>query len=342
MSVFEILSNQSFIGAFLSVAVFMALGYFLKKKNIITIEGQKGITFLVMNIGLPALVFKSFMSDFDGQVFKTNFIVMLLAFICYILLFIIGNLIFYKRSKSQRKIYSIIMTLSQVSLFSMPIVEAIYKTNESLVPISMVSIIFRIFLYGYSYIVFSNVSNEKTNVTSQIKKIFLNPIVIAMLLGIFVWVTQSFMPKVTIEQIKVSFLRIDVTLPAVYTIIKYASNITTPLSMMLIGMTIGSHSIKKSITSKDVWILSLIRSFGGPAVMLVLIVLTQKVFGVNFNTHQVAGLLFAFAAPVSAVVNTYAINFKQEEFVCSSSCLLSSVFCIITFPILYLIINLIL
>lgn len=340
MNAFEIFSNQSFIGTFLSVAVFMALGYFLKRKKIITDEGQKAITFLVLNIGLPALVFKSFMSDFDKELFKTNLIVLLLSFIGYILLFVIGHLVFIKRQKEQREIYAIIMTLSQVSLFSMPIVEAIYKTNEALVPISIVSIIFRIFLYGYSYVVFSNKTEVTTTIKTRIKKIFLNPIVIAMLLGIFIWATQMFMPKVEINETQVSILRIDVTLPAFYTIIKYASNITTPLSMMLIGMTIGSHSIKKAIVSKDVWTLSLLRSFGGPLVMFILIIFIQKVLGVSFNAYQTAGLLFAFAAPVSAVVNTYAINFKREEFVCSSACLLSSVFCIITFPILYLLVNL--
>lgn len=339
MKIFEILTNQNFLGAILTVVVFIFLGYILEKKKIVSEGLDKVITFLVLNIGVPALVFKSFMSDFDIEKLKTNFIVLLLSLIAYILLIVIGNLIFIKKEKEKRNVYAIIIALSQVSLFSLPIINAVYKTNEALIPINILSIMFRIFLYGYSYAVFSSLSGEEVNVKSRIKKVFVNPIVIAMLIGIFVWVTQDIMFKVNVDGEMVSILRVDKVLSPIYMVIEYASGITTPLSMMLIGISIGKYNLKDTITSKLSWLLAVLRSIGGPLVMFILIVITKEVFKVNLNTYQMAGLLFAFAAPVSAVVNTYAIKFQKEEFYSSSACFLSSILSIVIFPIIYLVIT---
>lgn len=338
MKIFEILTNQDFIAAIITVIIFIILGYIFEKKKVID-SLDKTITFLVLNIGVPALVFKSFMCDFDIESLKTNFIVLLLSLIGYILLIVIGNLIFIKKEKQTRKVYAIIIALSQVSLFSLPIVNAIYKTNEALIPINILSIMFRIFLYGYSYAVFSSISGEEVDVKSRVKKVFINPIVIAMLIGIFVWITQDIAPKVNIDGEKISVLRVDKILSPLYAVIKYASNITTPLSMMLIGISIGKYNLKDAISSKLSWLLAVLRSIGGPLIMFILIVITKEVFNVNLSTYQMAGLLFAFAAPVSAVVNTYAIKFQKEEFISSSACFISSILSIIIFPIIYLIIS---
>ena len=242
MKIFEILTNQDFIAAIITVIIFIILGYIFEKKKVID-SLDKTITFLVLNIGVPALVFKSFMCDFDIESLKTNFIVLLLSLIGYILLIVIGNLIFIKKEKQTRKVYAIIIALSQVSLFSLPIVNAIYKTNEALIPINILSIMFRIFLYGYSYAVFSSISGEEVDVKSRVKKVFINPIVISMLIGIFVWITQDIAPKVNIDGEKISVLRVDKVLSPLYAVIKYASNITTPLSMMLIGISIGKYNL---------------------------------------------------------------------------------------------------
>ena len=97
MKIFEILTNQDFIAAIITVIIFIILGYIFEKKKVID-SLDKTITFLVLNIGVPALVFKSFMCDFDIESLKTNFIVLLLSLIGYILLIVIGNLIFIKKA----------------------------------------------------------------------------------------------------------------------------------------------------------------------------------------------------------------------------------------------------
>lgn len=338
MSKLEILTNTEFIGAILSVIIFITIGYILVKKHVIDESGKKAITFIVLNIGLPCLVFKSFMSDFSSIQLKTNIVVLILSFIGYIVLLLLGNLLFIK--KENKKILAIIMTLSQVSLFSMPIINAIYHTNEALIPINIVAINFRIFLYGYSYIIFSKDSEEKKSIKLQLKTMFLNPIVIAMILGLIIWSTQNLIFNININDEKVSIFRIDKVIPSFYMVINFASNLITPLSMMLIGISIGKYEIKDALKNKMSWILAIGRSIIGPVVMFILIVITKEVFKVNLSEYQMAGLMFAFAAPVSAVVNTYAIKFQKEEFNASSACFFSTFISVIMFPIIYVIIYL--
>lgn len=340
MKIFEILLNQDFLGAIFTVIIFIFIGYILVKKNIINDIGKNAITFIVMNISLPCLVFKSFLNDFNTDDLKTNIYVLIIALLGYILLLILGNIIFLKKERDKRNIYAIVIALSQVSLFTLPVINAIYNDSSSLIPVSIISIVFRIFLYGYSYIVFSR-NCEKQSFGKQIKRIFLNPIVIAMLLGIIVWSTQNYLFRINLEGEKVSLLRIDKTLPALYNIISSASNTTTMFSMMLIGFSMGKFNLGDAVKSKLIWCLSILRAFVAPGVMLIIVIVFKRLLNIDLSEYQIAGLLIAFASPVSAVVNTYAIKFKKEDFIIGSSCFLSTILSIFSIPILYIIITLI-
>lgn len=335
-----ILLNSKFIGSILTVITFIFIGYFLMKKKMVTEEVKNFVNFIVMDIALPAMAFKAFLSDFDQESAKNNISIILMSILIFIVLLTVSNLIFIRKEKDQRKTYGIMMSLGQVSFFSLPIIEAIYGTNEALIPINLVIFIFRFFLYFYAYAVYSGMKMNKENIKESLKKILLNPIMIAMLFGVFIWLTQGFMPKVEINSVKVSFLRIDITLPAVYNVLKYASNLVIPLSMMLIGFTLGKVNIKNVIKMKDAWFIAAFRTIVGPLVAFGVLMLTSVIFAITFNEYETAGVVFGFAAPTSAVATAYSIRFNKNAYLASSVCFISTMISIITFPIIYMLIRL--
>ena len=66
-------------------------------------------------------------------------------------------------------------------------------------PANMMTLSFRIILYVYCYLVMSKLKFNKENLKASIKKIVLNPIMISMMLGLFIWLTQNIMPKVSVD-----------------------------------------------------------------------------------------------------------------------------------------------
>lgn len=328
--------NQNFLSAILLVILFLLLGYFLRRKSIITDQVKTFLTFLVMNICIPALAFKSFVCDLDTTTLKTDFYIIILSFIIFIALLIVGNLLFFKVPKEKRKIYAIFSSIGQITLFSLPVIEAMFDSNEALITVNLVTIAFRFFLYIYGYIAISGCKLDQ----KSIKHNFINnPIIIMMLIGIFIWLSQGFMFQVAVGEENYSILRIDKTLPFLYQTITAISSITPIMSMLLIGSILGDYDIRVAIKDKLSFIIAFYRTFISSMIALVILLLANLLPFINLSSFQIEVITLAFASPISAVINTYAIKYNKESFRASNVCFISTIMCIATIPLIILILE---
>ena len=110
------------------------------------------------------------------------------------------------------------------------------------------SIPFRIFLYIYCFIIISETKLERGAIKDTLKNVFCNPIIIAMLASMILWIAQPILPKIAIGDVNYSIFRIDKTVPWLYKSLSTIANLTMPLSMLLIGVTLGDIDIKSAET----------------------------------------------------------------------------------------------
>ncbi len=179
----------------------------------------------------------------------------------------------------------------------------------------------------------------KESFKESIKKITLNPIMILMVLGFIVWITQNKMPQVTIDNSKYSCFRIDKTIPSIYMFIKMASNLTTPLAMIVIGSILGEAQIKDALKDKSAWLSSVLKTLILPLGVLAILILLQALKVIDFNEYSLAVLVLGYSAPVSAVLSTYATRFRNHDQMASRVCLLSIILCLIAFPLLFILVK---
>lgn len=97
----QIFSDQNFIGAILSTIVFLFLGFFFRRKNIIGEKGKEVINVLVMKIAIPCMAFAAFMSDFNPNELSTHGLLLLLSLLLYVIFILLGNLVFIKSDNSK-------------------------------------------------------------------------------------------------------------------------------------------------------------------------------------------------------------------------------------------------
>lgn len=338
--IIEILTDNNFIGAIFSALGFIIIGFILRHKNIITKDTKKALTFILLNITLPAMAFCAFMTDFSKESFKENIIVFLLSFMFYILLVFIGKLIYIKKPKEDRNIYALFVSIGQITFFTIPILHAVYNgIPEFLIPANMMTLSFRIMLYIYCYMKMARLKLNKDSLKESLKKITLNPIMICMIIGLIIWVTQGVMPKVTINFKEYSIFRIDQTLSSIYMFIKMASNLTTPLAMIVIGSILGDAQIKDALLDKAAWVSAILKTLVLPLLVLLIITGLQALKLIDFNEYSLAVLVLGYSAPVSAVLSTYATRFKNHDQMAGRVCLLSIILSVIAFPLLFILVK---
>ena len=224
-----------------------------------------------------------------------------------------------------------------MTLFSIPILKALYpNNNEMLITSNMLTLSFRIYLYIYAFLIVSKTKITKNNLKLIVKNIFFNPIMLAMFLGLIIYLTQNILPQINGKNI----LRIDQMVPGIYQIISTFSSMTTPLAMLLIGISLGSANFKQAFQNKFAYILAFLKSLIVPLFVLCIALLINATHIFTFSKLQLVVISLCYAAPLSAVVNTYCIVYHQKEYLSSDVCFLSTIMSIVFMPLLIILINL--
>ncbi len=334
------ITNNDFLAAIITTIALIILGFTLKKANFFNDHSKKTITTILMKIALPCLAFTGFIIDFNTDTLIQSGWIILFTVVSYLICLLIGHLVFHKYHKTRKSIYAILMTFGQITLFGLPLVKAIYGNTGTLVG-NIMSIPFRMFLYVYCFIVISETKLEKGAIKDTLKNVFCNPIIIAMLVSMILWIAQPILPKVTIENVSYSIFRFDKTVPWLYKSMSTIANLTMPLSMLLIGVTLGDIDIKSAFTSKNAWIISIFRSIIAPIIIGIIVYLFLLIPGINLTKDMVAAIIICFAAPVSAVVNTFCVNYNKEAITSSDTCFLSTLLLIVFIPFIIMLVQLI-
>lgn len=333
-----ILLDRNFINAVLSSIFLILIGFILRYKRIINERIKKIIIFIVLKITLPALAFCAFMSDFEQKKFQENIIILIVSFVLFVFFLFLGNVLFHKYDKEKRRVYAVFITVGQLTFFSIPVLKTIYG-NDIMIMVNMVTFSFRFILYVYCYFVISRLSLNKENIKSSMRKFLLNPVMIAMFIGLFIWLTQNVFYQVKINDNNYSILRIDKTFPSMFRILSLLQSLSTPLAMLVIGFSLGESRISEAFKDGLAWVCAIFRALIVPliALFITLMISILKIYPVN--ELFVGTLVLGFAAPLSAVINTYCSNYHNETDIASRTCFLSTLLCIFSIPLLYLLIK---
>ncbi len=338
----QIFTDQNFLGAIIASIVFILIGFILRRKNIINEHGKKVINAIIMYVAIPCMAFCAFMSDFHEEEFLGNILILVFDFVFYLIALLLSELIFIKVNKNKRRIIGIFVAIGQLTFVSTPILKAIYANHISdvLIPASLMTIAFRFMTYIYAYLTISGIKMTKETAGKTIKSIFINPIMICMFSGLLIWLIQNHIFQVNINGTNYGFLRIDKTCPALYKIFQFGDSMATPTCMLMIGVTLGECDFLSAIKNKLAWFIAALRTIVVPLIILSLCLVLQATHLFTFNEYQLAALVIGNGAPVGAVVAAYCVNFQKEGYLASDSIFLSTVFCVISIPLCFILIKL--
>lgn len=216
----------------------IAIGVFLWKKNWIDVKGQKALSKMVVNIFNPLLLIYS-ISGYDFE--KSTMNVgqnMVFVIVYFVLLFLMGFVVAFllRLKKPQKNFYQMMMLFSNIGFVGIPIVSALLG-REYVLYIAFYTLVYNVLLYTYGiYLAIkSNVDEGGTSVSFPIKRI-LNPGVVGCVIAILIFLC-----------------RLDIPAP-VETFLDYMGNTCIPLSMILIGISVGQMELSKVFSNLKMYV----------------------------------------------------------------------------------------
>lgn len=346
------MSNLTLWTNIAKTVIFILLGFIFTKKKLLPAETGKVLTKFVMGVCLPCLAFCSFMKDFtvtEGVGAIVNFV---LGFVFYILFIFLGKAIFlWVKDKNKREVLAVLFAFGSTTFFAYPLVNAIYGKTASNY-FNIMNVAYRVFLYSYAYMVVAGVSlkkgrsekeegglsKEQPTLSSILKKVFLNPILIATFAGLFLWVLQAIPGSDivrtdwlsnNVSETKVAFWRFDVTLPWIYQAANTLGNLSSTLILFAIGCTLGKGSVKEAAMDKYAWIWTAIKVLGAPLVVLALLFGIEAIakacgYPSLITIETVQSSVFTWLVPPATVAVGYCLAFDKEKEMASHISLIST------------------
>jgi Predicted permeases len=219
--------------------ILMLVGYICYKTKLITEDAGKTLSAIVVHIANPALIlYASMGSDIKIQGSE-------LALTLGIATAMIGALILFsylvpvvlRVDKDSRGIYRVMTAFSNIGFMGFPLISAVYGPG-ALIYASIFTLPYNILIYTYGINSMKKPGAEKEKF--RLGKIF-NAGVIASILTIAIYLLKIPVPKL------------------VSTPMQHLSNLTTPLSMIVIGASLASIDLKKLFFDVRMLVFSVIK-----------------------------------------------------------------------------------
>ncbi|WP_270427804.1 AEC family transporter [Fusobacterium mortiferum] len=323
-----ILKNNSIVGAISSSVLIILFGFYLRRKGVFKDGTAKILTDVILSASLPALAFNAFMQDINKTSLMQGINLLIWGFAIYIILIFITKLIYIKYNGDKKVVLEILTTFGSTTFFGIPIISAVYGATGVMYA-SIFNIAYRVFLYSYAYIKMSGIKADKNN----IKQMFLNSIVLATFLGMFIWVFQDSLPQITIGEKSYAFLRIDKTAFWLFKPMTYLAALSSPLAWLAIGAKLADISLVEAISSRDSWIYSFIKVLVVPFINLIALYILTVTNILPISFVGLASVIIMMATPTATVAAAYAIKFDKESVLTSNCSLLSTIFSVICMPL---------
>ena len=286
----------------------MGIGFFCSKKEIITEEVSKKLSAIVVNIANPALVLTGCMGEnkMEGrELLMVAGIVAAVYAALVLLAMLIPRLLFIEKKK--RGTYQAMTVFSNIGFMGFPVISAVYG-NEALLYASLFMIPYNVLIYTYGVAAMTAGTEEKKKEGISLGRIF-NVGVVACIVTIIFYLLRISMPE---------FIEITIT---------HLSNLTAPLSMMIIGASLSRIHLKKLFMDGKLLLFSFVKLLLIPIVGVLLI----RQFVENDIICGVCMVMLA--TPVGSMTAMLAQQYDGDYEMASKGVALTTILSVATMPL---------
>ena len=282
----------------------MIIGAVLTWKRIITADGQKLLTDLVMDVTLPASIIKSFQMELSRELLESCLEIFLVAIAIQVGTFLLSALLYRGISdEKHRKVLQYATIYSNAGVLGNPIAEGIFG-SMGLLYASIYLIPQRTFMWSAGLTYFTRCPSKK----ELARKVLTHPCIIAVAFGMVLLVTGTTLP---------GFLGSTVNSIA---------GANTAVSMMLIGSFLVGVNVK-SMFQKTFYYYSFVRLFLIPFLVFV----PCRLLGLDSMVTGVSTILAAMPAASSTAI--LAAKYECDEVFASKCVVFTTVLSMVTIPI---------
>ena len=294
-----------------SLFALIAVGYAAVHFGAVSPNSTIYFSTLLMKVTLPCTIFISLVQkDYDPNFIHDSLIMIASGLIIYPVMLYSSKFIakILRVKKNSIGIWAFSSTFSNAGFVAFPICLELLG-REGLALAVMLNTTFNMTAYTIGEF---EVAKDSQNALGSInfKSIILSSINFAIVASFIFYFGQIKLPSL------------------IETSIGYVSNITTPLSMLLIGMSLAKSHSKHILNDRDAWLCVAFRLIIYPLILCILF----RFIHISNNPMVSAVIIIVMAMPVASTANIIAETYSLDMNFVTKALFISNIACIITIP----------
>ena len=307
MSIFSSTLNQ-----IIFLFGFIAIGYLLVKIRVLPENTAAVLSKLENTVFIPALVAGTFIENFTVERISSAvnllFISTVVAIIAIPFAIIVSKAV--TKDKYIQKIYTYGLSFSNFGFMGNAVVSSLFPNVFFEYLIFTLPLWILIYLWGVPRLLIAD--NGKKQSFRETLKSFVNPMFIAMLIGMVIGLAKIPLPSWLISLISTS------------------GNCMSPIAMILTGVVVSSISLKKTFTNIRIYIISFVRL----VVMPLIFIAAAMLFEMSGNAYICALCSLAMPLGLNTIVIPSALGKDTTD--AAGMAVISHLMSVITIPVIFL------
>ena len=281
----------------------MLLGLLLSRRGMITEQGSRDLSNVLLYVVIPCVILRSYMSEFSTEKLRAMGLSALIAVIA----FAASIAVAYLTCGTRHRIENFAVAFGNAGFIGIPLVTAVFGPEAAFYVVSF-STFANLLQWTYGIVI---ISGKKE--TMNLRMVFVNPVFISMVIGIALFVLQP-------------------TLPTVVTgTIGYIADGNTVLAMIILGYYLSKVQLRGLFADVRLYLFSALRLLVVPAVTILVFL------PFPFARGEITLItLIAAATPIASSTAIFAQKFGQDYRRAVSYVCLSTILSVATLPLVML------
>ena len=281
----------------------MLLGLLLSRRGMITEQGSRDLSNVLLYAVIPCVILRSYMSEFSTEKLRAMGLSALIAVIA----FAASIAVAYLTCGTRHRIENFAVAFGNAGFIGIPLVTAVFGPEAAFYVVSF-STFANLLQWTYGIVI---ISGKKE--TMKLRMVFVNPVFISMVIGIALFVLQP-------------------TLPTVVTgTIGYIADGNTVLAMIILGYYLSKVQLRGLFADVRLYLFSALRLLVIPAVTILVFL------PFPFARGEITLItLIAAATPIASSTAIFAQKFDQDYRRAVSYVCLSTILSVATLPLVML------
>lgn len=281
----------------------MLLGLLLSRRGMITEQGSRDLSNVLLYAVIPCVILRSYMSEFSTEKLRAMGLSALIAVIA----FAASIAVAYLTCGTRHRIENFAVAFGNAGFIGIPLVTAVFGPEAAFYVVSF-STFANLLQWTYGIVI---ISGKKE--TMNLRMVFVNPVFISMVIGIALFVLQP-------------------TLPTVVTgTIGYIADGNTVLAMIILGYYLSKVQLRGLFADVRLYLFSALRLLVIPAVTILVFL------PFPFARGEITLItLIAAATPIASSTAIFAQKFGQDYRRAVSYVCLSTILSVATLPLVML------